>query len=309
MISHLADEVARNINIGADCSDRAQAARYANLVVQVYRALERVSVSPEYVQSNEKSFDLWKASSIDTFDAMQMPLEMRAEVARSSLHAGSRFFAAKGLSGLLPAPGAFTGVLREADLTAQEAHHLLSLCLDSFTVTRAAVGPVQPLLDLISTYDVEFIQAGYGTICGSETIKGLYRHLELAEQLHEMGLLKGESNLVHSSFAYRYPNDNLDDQASYVQRALDLAIKTGQKALLEHEVDHYLTQNKTSRFDKTQLVTILESGILDLKSVLRTPKRIEKAIDLGVDSELLLSVPGLMNSRSRRSLVSRDFAL
>lgn len=174
-------------------------------------------------------------------------------------------------------------------LFAQVAHYASSI-------------PPQDTLRLVDEYDRWYQNLGLGTLLKPDALFTLTSNLELTELLHQRGLVdyKAMSQIQDfktEDFCQRKNGEwkgFLRDRAD-IERWVRLCVEVGAEAHLQHIVDEDLVKGKTSKsladesLRKDFFEVLLETKAIDPDEILKTPKRIEKMIALGVSPHALQS--------------------
>lgn len=160
----------------------------------------------------------------------------------------------------------------------------------------------QDTIALVDEYNHWYQNLGLGTLLKPEALFTLTSNLELTELLHQRGLVdyKAMSQIQDfktEDFCQRQNGEwkgFLKDRAD-IERWARLCVEVGAQAHLQYVVDEDLVKGKTSKsladasLRKDFFEVLLETKAIDPDEILKTPKRIEKMIALGVSPHALQS--------------------
>ncbi|AXH60000.1 hypothetical protein [Pseudomonas amygdali] len=163
----------------------------------------------------------------------------------------------------------------------------------------ASIAP-NDTLALVDDYDRWYRHLGLGTLLKTEALFALTSNLEITELLHQRGLVDYEAmsrieDFKTEDFCQRKGGEwkgFLKDRAD-IERWVKLCVDVGAGAHLQHLVDEDLVKNKTCKsladesLRKDFFEVLLETKAIDPDEILKTPKRIEKMIALGVSPHAL----------------------
>jgi len=155
-------------------------------------------------------------------------------------------------------------------------------------------------LVLVDEYDRWFKNMGLDTLLKADGLWTLTRNLDVTEQLHQRGLvdysaLAQVEGFNTEDFCDRKNNmtkEFLKDRAD-IERWVELCVQVGAQEHLTHFVDEYFVKNKPDKrladekLYKDYFEVLLETKAVDPDELLKTPKRIEKLIALGVSPHAL----------------------
>lgn len=162
--------------------------------------------------------------------------------------------------------------------------------------------PAQDTLRLVDEYDRWYQNLGLSTLLKPEALFTLTSNLEMTELLHQRGLVDYKAMSKIQDFNTEdFCDHNRGERKGFlkdrvdIERWVQLCVEVGAEAHLQHLVDEDLVKNKTStRLENDSLrkdffEVLLETKAIDPDALLKTPKRIEKMIALGVSPHALQS--------------------
>ncbi|WP_410951740.1 hypothetical protein [Pseudomonas sp. S1(2024)] len=224
---------------------------------------------------------------------------------------------ARFLGELYDTPDEFAETLMLSGASQERAEQVLRGCLMTDIIFRKHDDLLAEFSHKVAALRRAFLDVGYNDIVGSQAMDALAVDIDLGEHFNALGYLRHEDMALGRAFCSRATssrNQQVFPTDEYLARKVALAIALNQRELLSREMEDFFARKngvntELVRTDKCQLM-ILTSGLLDLKSLLRTHARLEKAIQIGIPADLVLNKPGFERaSRAAERFLQRDLGL
>jgi hypothetical protein len=218
---------------------------------------------------------------------------------------------------LYPIPELFAEVLRGNEVPEKQVQFILRHCLGSDVYFGYHTDKLTEMTLKVEALRHVLKDVGYQDIKGTWVLDGLALDLDLGEAFEARGYLRHEDMGLGKSFASfkkegvhilqgRLIND-------FMKRKIDLAIRLNQKQTLIDAMEVFFGNKKSFQEDFTtpeSVLAILNSGCLDLPSILRNKGRFDKAMKLGLNAELVLDKPGFEKYSAKASdFLARDLGI
>ena len=224
---------------------------------------------------------------------------------------------ARFLGELYDTPDEFAETLMLSGASQERAEQVLRGCLMTDIIFRKHDNILAEFSHKVGALRQAFLDVGYHDIVRSQAMDAFAVDIDLGEHFNALGHMRHEDMALGRAFCSRVVaprNDQVFPKDEYLERKVALAIALNQRELLKQEMEDFFTRKngvntELVRTDKCQLM-ILTSGLLDLKSLLRTRARLEKAIKVGIPPELILDQPGFEKaSHAAERFLERDLGL
>ena len=218
---------------------------------------------------------------------------------------------------LYPIPELFAEVLRGNEVPEKQAQFILRHCLGSDVYFGRHTNKLEEISLQVEALRHALKGVGYQDIKGTWALDTLALDLDLGEAFEARGYLRHEDMGFGKTFAgfkaegRHVIKGRLVD--GFMTRKIDLAIRLNQKQTLIDAMEVFFGNKKSFQEDFTtpeSVLAILNSGCLDLPSILRNKGRFDKAMKLGLNAELVLDQPGFEKFKNKEmDFLARDLGI
>jgi hypothetical protein len=253
-----------------------------------------------------------QAFGIDPIVQLGFALDERVEIASLMARTGNDKLSLFALRSLFKHSTQWVEVFQPSEIPEANVHRLFSCCLASYLMSISGSEPVmlESIQPLLEAYRQAFMTQGFSDIKGTRAMDGLVVHLDVAEGLERLGYLRREEMQMGMFFAPRHNQVPVDVTAPLRVRKMSLAMRLNQHETIAKAIDEFFSTQPGENLDLANPASVLhylESGTQPIESLLNTRKKIQRALEAGIQSSVILECKKLKHFHE--DVLGRDLGL
>lgn len=266
-------------------------------LAMVQNALSKLS-ELRIAAGTEDTMDATQFNSYSrVFDYLEMSNEQRVGFCEIIAKIGNEAITNAAMASLINDPVIFAKGLSQIGVDDQRAQDIFRLNIRRESWFHSdKFGDLGYVEAFIESHRQALIDQGFEDILRTKAIDPIVQNLEIAEHFQRAGLLRREDMGESSMFAYYASGVSYDHTQrnptpdDVIHRKVDLAINLNQREMLMQVADVYFKGHRKTNQDlcsDTAIKYLLERQYFVLSELLSTDRRVEKALELGVNKKML----------------------